>query len=292
VFGLSGYYSKDAIIEQGLSYAQTNGGAAWALFVLPTLGAAVTAFYMFRLWFMTFAGAPRDHHKYDHAHESPAVMTNPLLVLAFFAIAAGWTLPFNNFGVRNLLTQAEPAGIAETAHGVLLPGLTVPAEHLSHEPNIVRTAGLAAFGAAAAGVVVAAIMYLWRTLNPAEIAQTFQPIYKLLWNKWWFDELYWAVFVVPAMFLARQIAWFDRNVIDSILHASAAAYRGGSRVVDAVLDQRVVDGSVNAFASWTWDFGLLLRKLQTGSLRQYVLFIVMGTWFMCLAYFAVSYVLS
>jgi hypothetical protein len=48
---------------------------------------------------------------------------------------------------------------------------------------------------------------------------------------------------------------------------------------------------VNTFASWTWDFGLLLRRLQTGNLRQYVLFIVMGTWFMCLAYFAVSFVL-
>jgi NADH-quinone oxidoreductase subunit L len=293
IFGLSGYYSKDAIIEQSLSYAQTNGGASWALFVLPTLGAAVTAFYMFRLWFMTFTGQPRDHHRYDHAHESPAVMTNPLLVLAFFAIAAGWTLtPLGNFGVQNLLTQAEPAGIAETAHGVLLPSLTVPAEHLSHAPAIKTRAGLAAFGAAVAGVLVAAIMYLWRTLNPAEIAQTFKPIYKLLWNKWYFDELYWAVFVVPAMFLARQIAWFDRNIIDSILHGAAAVYRGGSRVVDAIFDQRVVDGSVNAFASWTWDFGLLLRKLQTGSLRQYVLFIVMGTWFMCLAYFAVSYVLS
>jgi NADH-quinone oxidoreductase subunit L len=220
-------------------------------------------------------------------------MTNPLLVLAFFAIAAGWTLtPLGNFGVQNLLTQAEPAGIAETAHGVLLPSLTVPAEHLSHAPAIKTRAGLAAFGAAVAGVLVAAIMYLWRTLNPAEIAQTFKPIYKLLWNKWYFDELYWAVFVVPAMFLARQIAWFDRNIIDSILHGAAAVYRGGSRVVDAIFDQRVVDGSVNAFASWTWDFGLLLRKLQTGSLRQYVLFIVMGTWFMCLAYFAVSYVLS
>jgi len=271
--GLSGYYSKDAIIEQAWSYAQTNRGATWALLALPTLGAAVTAFYMFRLWYMTFAGKPRDHHRYDHAHESPAVMTNPLIILAVCAIAVGWPI----FGLTELLHQAQYPGTAETAHGALMSSLTVPAEHLSHAADIKTKAGLAAFGAAMAGLLVATIMYLWRRLNPAEIAHTFQPIYKLLWNKWWFDELYWAVFVVPAMFLAKQFAWFDRNIIDSILHGAAALTRGGSRVVDAIFDQTVVDGSVNAFANWTWDVGLLLRRVQTGSLRQYVLFIVVGT---------------
>ncbi|MEQ8835442.1 MAG: hypothetical protein RID07_01410, partial [Lacipirellulaceae bacterium] len=69
---------------------------------------------------------------------------------------------------------------------------------------------------------------------------------------------------------------FDRGVIDSILHGAASAAKGGSQVVDAVFDKTVVDGSVNAFARGTWDFGLLLKKLQTGSLRQYILFIVVG----------------
>jgi NADH-quinone oxidoreductase subunit L len=167
----------------------------------------------------------------------------------------------------------------------------VPAEHLSHEPEIKTPAGLAAFSAALIGVFVAALLYLWRTLSPAEIGQTFRPLYKLLWNKWFFDELYGAVFVAPVMALSRQIAKFDRAVIDAVLHASAAISRASSRVVDVLFDRTVVDGSVNTFAHWTWDFGLLLRKLQTGNLRQYVLFIVMGTWFMCLAYFAVSFVL-
>jgi hypothetical protein len=62
--------------------------------------------------------------------------------------------------------------------------------------------------------------------------------------------------------------------------------------VDVLFDRTVVDGAVNTFASWTWDFGLLLRNLQTGSLRQYVLFIVTGTWFMILGYIAVSYLLT
>jgi NADH:ubiquinone oxidoreductase subunit 5 (subunit L)/multisubunit Na+/H+ antiporter MnhA subunit len=116
-------------------------------------------------------------------------------------------------------------------------------------------------------------------------------LYQATWNKWWFDELYQAVFIAPAMALARKIAAFDRTVIDGIIHACAAIGRALSKVFDIVFDRTVVDGSVNTFASWTWDFGLLLRRLQTGNLRQYVLFIVMGTWFMCLAYFAVSFVL-
>ena len=81
------------------------------------------------------------------------------------------------------------------------------------------------------------------------------------------------------------------KAIDRFLHGLAAGGRGVAKVFDVAFDRALVDGSVNTFANWTWDFGLLLRRLQTGSLRQYVLFIVMGTWFMCLAYFAVSFVL-
>ena len=288
-FGLSGYYSKDAIIEQAWSYAESNQGIYWTFLVVPVLAAAITAFYMFRLWFLTFAGTPRNKHRYDHAHESPAVMTRPLILLAVFAVAVGW--PFLPVTVTGLLDQAQPVGTAVGGEGVLLADLSVPAEHLSHAPEIKFKAGLAAFSAAAIGVLIAAIFYLWRWLNAGEIRQSFSPIYKLLWNKWWFDELYAAIFIAPAMLLAGLVAKFDRSVIDAVLHGSAALTKGGSRVVDYVFDRTLVDGSVNTFASWTWDFGLLLRRLQTGSLRQYVLFIVMGTWFMCLAYFAVSFVL-
>jgi proton-translocating NADH-quinone oxidoreductase chain L len=291
-FGFSGYYSKDSIIEQAYSHASTNGGAYWAFFFLPVIGAAITAFYMFRLWYLTFAGEPRNHHRYDHAHESPKVMTYPLLILAFFAITVAWKLPITNFNINNLLEQARPQGTLIDAQGALMSSLTVPDEHASHVPLIKTRAGLAAFGAAMLGLFVATLMYLWRKVNPAEIQQTFKPLYKALWNKWYFDELYDLVFVRPTMFFSKQIAGFDRTVIDSVLHGAAAVTRAGSRVVDALFDRTLIDGMVNAFASWIWDFGLLLRKLQTGSLRQYVLFIVTGTWFMILGYFAVSYLLT
>jgi NADH-quinone oxidoreductase subunit L len=276
-FGLSGYYSKDAIIEQAWSFASVNGGAYWLLCALPIAGAAITAFYMFRLWYMTFAGQPRNHHRYDHAHESPAVMTRPLILLAIFAVGVGWSLPFKNLSVTNLLEQAQPVGTAAGGVGALLPTLSVPAEILSHAPEIKQPAGIAAFSAAMLGLAVATALYLWRWLDPAEIKQTFRPIYTLLWNKWYFDELYGALFVSPVLMLGGFVARFDRNVIDGIIHALSAVSVGVARAVDFVLDRSVVDGTVNTFASWTWDFGLLMRRLQTGHLRTYVLFIVGAT---------------
>ena len=80
----SGFHSKDAIVATGLAFIGANP-AHFLLFLLPLLTAGLTAFYMFRLWFFTFAGEPRDQHIYDHAHESPRIMTIPLLVLALFA---------------------------------------------------------------------------------------------------------------------------------------------------------------------------------------------------------------
>ncbi|MEQ8210725.1 MAG: NADH-quinone oxidoreductase subunit L [Lacipirellulaceae bacterium] len=274
--GLSGYYSKDAIIEQAWNFFDKNQFHGSILLAAPVFGAAITAFYMFRLWYMTFAGEPRNQQRYDHAHESPSTMTTPLIILAVFAVAVGWNFPGTNLGVYNLLDQARPVGTLATSEGVLMESLTIPNEHDAH--NFLVKAGLAAFGTAAAGLLLATLMYLlrWDMFNPAEIKQTFKPIHSWLWNKWWFDELYWAVFVAPSMVVAKFASSFDRGVIDSILHGAASAAKGGSQVVDAVFDKTVVDGSVNAFARGTWDFGLLLKKLQTGSLRQYILFIVVG----------------
>ena len=85
VVGLSGYYSKDGILAQALSFKRPNPMYGY-FFWIATAGAAITAFYMFRLWYMTFAGKPRDEHVYHHAHESPWVMVGPLVVLAFFAV--------------------------------------------------------------------------------------------------------------------------------------------------------------------------------------------------------------
>ena len=275
VIGLSGYYSKDAILAQALSYSQAN--PSWSiLFYAVAGGAFLTAFYMFRLWFMTFAGTPRDHHVAEHAHESPTVMVAPLVVLSVLAVVAGWTLP-GGFGIANLVEQARPAGTDTTSTGGFLFGnLTVPAEHLSHEGAIHVTATLTAFATAAAGVLLAAAMYLWRIVSPTVVASMFRPVYTFLANRWYFDELYDAIFVRPAFAVANLASGTDRGVIDKLIDGIAWSARQLAGI-DAWIDRNLVDGLVNATAAATWNVGLELKKLQTGRLRQYVMFIVVGT---------------
>ena len=275
VIGLSGYYSKDAILAQALSYSQAN--PSWSILYYAVAGGAfLTAFYMFRLWFMTFAGKPRDHHVAEHAHESPTVMVAPLVVLSVLAVLAGWTLP-GGFGIANLIEQARPAGTDTTSTGGFLFGtLTVPAEHLSHEGSIHVTATLTAFATAAAGVLLAAVMYLWRIVSPTVVAYTFRPIYSFLAHRWYFDELYDAIFVRPAFAVANLASGTDRGVIDKLIDGIAWSARQLAGL-DAWIDRNLVDGLVNGTATATWNAGLELKKLQTGRLRQYVMFIVVGT---------------
>jgi NADH-quinone oxidoreductase subunit L len=95
LIGLSGYYSKDAIIAQALVFSRTSPQYAW-LFYVAVGGAAMTSFYMFRLWFLTFVGQPRDHHVAEHAHESPRVMYVPLVILAVLSAVAGGQIVLPN----------------------------------------------------------------------------------------------------------------------------------------------------------------------------------------------------
>ncbi len=275
VVGLSGYYSKDAILAQGLLFARLNPDHA-ILYAAVAGGAFITAFYMFRLWFLTFAGSPRDAHVAGHAHESPTVMTRPLVVLAVFAVIAGWALP-GGLGVAGLLEQSRPAGTAATVTSAgLLGGVSMPAEHESHAKDIHETATLTAFATAAAGVLLAALLYLKPLISPAVIARLAGPVYTFLVNRWYVDELYRAMFVLPTLQLARLISWVDRQLIDGLINGLAWTARQVAGI-DAWFDRTVVDGLVNAAARITWNTGLEFRRLQTGRLRQYVMFIVVGT---------------
>ncbi|MCC7084120.1 MAG: NADH-quinone oxidoreductase subunit L [Pirellulales bacterium] len=271
VAGFSGYYSKDSIIAQALSFTNQNP-VHRILFLAAAGGASMTAFYMFRLWFLTFIGKPRDHHVYDHAHESPPVMWAPLVLLAAFAFGIGWPL----WGLTNMLEQARPAGTIETVTGaVVWPNVVHPSEYLSHEEAIHVPASLIAFGTALSGFLLAAVFYAWQWLNPAEVQQQFGKLHTFLWNKWYFDELYNAIIVQPVHFVARRVADFDKHVIDRFIDGCATAVRGLSTIDDAI-DRLIVDGAVNLFARWMHSAGIAFRSLQTGSLRQYVMFIVVG----------------
>jgi NADH-quinone oxidoreductase subunit L len=231
---------------------------------------------MFRLWFMTFAGEPRDHHVHEHAHESPPVMVYPLVALAILAVVSGWTLP-GGFGIANMLEQARPAGTGETELGrFLFSGLVVPAEHESHAHDIHVTASLVAFATAATGVLLAAAMYVWRVISPAAVAAAVKPVYTFLANRWYFDEIYRFLFVLPVLGFSRLVSGVDKGLIDRFIEGLAW---GAKQVAgfDAWIDRTLIDGLVNGTANATWNAGYELKKVQTGQLRQYVMFIALGT---------------
>jgi len=282
--GLSGFHSKDVIVEQALNFAFTNDAhwSSWLFVVVPLAGALMTSFYMFRLWYMTFAGTPRDHDRYDHAHESPWVMAGPLVVLAVFAVGVGWPVSTWSSGavpdVQSLLGQARPVGQLGSKTGALLPQLVVPDEHASHEAAVRIPAGWSAIAVALAGIAGASVVYLWELISAATLRRYLNVLYHATWNKWWFDELYDYVFVRPTLAISGFIArTLDRGVIDSLLHFSAWLYQQLSTVVSVVGDRWIIDNGVDTFAEKTWDLGLSLRSIQTGRLRQYVMFIVVCT---------------
>ena len=274
VIGTGGYYSKDAMLAQAFSFRASNSAWHGALVYVLAGGAFLTAFYMFRLWFLTFAGKPRDSHIYDHAHESPKVMYYPLVVLAVMAVIVGWG--YETPYVANLLEQARPAGTGLAMDGLLLPEVHHPTEHDSHAETFHNTATLVAFGTAMSGILLAILFYGTHVLSPSEVARQFHPIYQFLRHKWYFDELYDAVFVQPTLFIARRVAEFDKKVIDRFIDGTAKATRVVS-LIDDLIDRYIVDGLINWCARRTFDLGITLRKVQTGNLRQYVMFIVIGT---------------
>ena len=281
LIGFSGYYSKDAILEQIFSFWRhdpANATLGMVFFLTAAGGASITAFYMFRLWFMTFAGAPRDAHRYDHAHESPGVMWWPLVVLAFFAVTVAWK-PFD-LSLSNLLEASRPTGTVEPGPGVQISQVW-PNEHLAHQGTnywtIVVPVTWLAFFTALGGFLFACVFYGWRILNAEDVRRQFQLIYSLLRNKWFFDELYDVLWIQPTLWVSRFVAAIDRRLIDWILDSLARGTAAFSRWGDRWVDQGIVDGLANGLAHWTYNTGLVLRRVQTGRLRQYVMFIVVGT---------------
>jgi NADH-quinone oxidoreductase subunit L len=183
-----------------------------------------------------------------------------------------------NSPLAGLLAQAVPEGIG-TMHAAAtgtLATVAIPPEHASHEPRIHIAATWFAFSTALGGFLLATVFYGWRLLDPAEVRGQFGGVYRFLVNKWWFDELYDFLFVRPAHGIARMVAWLDRNVLDRIIDGSAKLTLSLSRY-DDWFDRLFVDGLVNVFGRWTHGIGLSLRSVQTGRIRQYVMFVVLFT---------------
>lgn len=266
----SGFHSKDAIVATALAYSNLNP-VHGLLFITPLITAGITAFYMFRLWFMTFAGCPKDEHVYEHAHENPAVMTAPLLILSL--LAATCAIGGEEGPLYKLLAFSEsvPAGASTAASSPVT--IALPTHGQVHEVH--GTAGGLALLAAGLGTLVAYLLYCLKVLNPADIGRQFSGVYGFLVEKWRFDELYDWMFVRPAHSVARWCQGFDKVVLDGILHGASSLMVLIS-TWDRWFDERMVDGLVNLVGQVTGQAGRSLRVIQTGQLRQYVMWIAVG----------------
>ncbi len=280
ILGTSGYYSKDAILEQAFSWGTHNGWAFGGPFFWIALGsAAITAFYMFRMWFMTFVGKPRDEERFSHAHEYPR-MVHPLLILAVMAIGVAWANPLSS-GVElgYLLEAARPDAVAGQTLAGLGSDVVVPDEHLSHQWSVKFPVTLLATLSGIIGITLAFLMYATppnRFLRAAEVKAQFGGIYNFLRNKWWFDELYEFLFVRPSKVIGRFVSAIDKHIFDAIIHFSARATKKVANVWTRISDGFVIDGFVDSVGRSVYRVGTSLRRVQTGNLRQYVLFIVIG----------------
>jgi NADH-quinone oxidoreductase subunit L len=232
----AGYWSKDAIIAA--TYASGSGIGLYA-FICTVLAAFLTAFYSWRLLFLTFHGQSRaDHHVLEHAHESPWTMLGPLCVLAIGAVFAGWLLDNQFIG----------AGWQHFWNGTIYNGEhNHVIENLEHLPIWVDYAPLVL---GLAGFALAYVMYIANPLLPVRLAEAFAPVYRFVLNKWYFDELYDFIFVQPAIRLAR-LFW-------------------------QVGDVTIIDGVPNGLAELTTEGSREVVKIQTGSLAVYAFVMLIG----------------
>jgi NADH-quinone oxidoreductase subunit L len=199
----AGYFSKDIVLEAAFA---ANSGPGFYAFWLGIAAAVMTAFYSWRLLFMTFHGAPRaDERVMAHVHESPKSMTVPLIVLALGAVFAGY-VGYDVFVGAGMQAFWGKAILVLPAHSALADA--------HHAPTWVK---LAPVVVGAIGIGVAWYLYIVRTDLPAMLAERFRPVYLFLYNKWYFDELYDRLFVRPAMYLGREL-WRegDGAIIDGL----------------------------------------------------------------------------
>ncbi|MBX9698201.1 MAG: NADH-quinone oxidoreductase subunit L, partial [Acetobacteraceae bacterium] len=224
----AGYYSKDAILEAAFAAHSAVGMYA---FICGMIAAVLTAFYSWRLLILTFHGAPRaDHHTMEHVHESPMVMLLPLLVLAAGAIGTGALFYAWFIGAGENTFWA--GSIHNAAHNHIM-------HHMHEVPAWVPIAPAVA---GVVGIVTAYVLYMAAPGIPAALATRFRGVHLFLLNKWYFDELYDAIFVRPARALARLL-WKtgDAKIIDGMPNGAAALVAEASRGAVRIQTGRVAN---------------------------------------------------
>jgi NADH-quinone oxidoreductase subunit L len=242
---LSGWYSKDRIIGAVLGYGIAEH-QPW-VYVLPLFTAGLTAFYMFRLWFLAFAGTPRDAHVFEHAHESPAIMTGPLAILAILSVGVAWGWPIWSVEASHL------GHLLEAGQPTFRPGLFEHAKEAEEHNHLLATGLALAVASAGAG-------WAWlRYGRQAPDAQQLAEPRGLFAERWYFDAVYDAVLVRGTQTLARITAQADKFNPDRP--------RSSPLTLDRLL---------SGFADLANRLGDGFRRLQTGQVRNYVFLLALG----------------
>ena len=261
IFPWAGFWSKDEILADAWN-GFVHGGhfgvsAGWGFFVwlMLTLAAFLTAFYTGRQIFLTFAGTPRTEAA-KHAPESVPSMTVPLIILAVFATFLGLAgTPWANQFFAMLGEEAEIAG-----------------HHVPHGEFNLLIAGIST-GVALLGWLLGWLVYgrkpLTEKVDPLE--KPLGPVYTLLKNKYYFDEIYQTVIIGPVISFARVCATFDRVVIDAIVNAVGNLGRWLANWLKKAIDNPIVDGAVNGVGWITQQAGEFMRATQTGNVQNYLL---------------------
>jgi len=212
----SGFLSKDELLAGSLAFGQTTGHM-----LIPVIGflvAGMTAFYMFRLVFLTFFGDHAEPKRAQHLHESPATMTIPLIVFAALSFFAFWS--FNPFGAAEgwfATSLPRPESVVPMGVRAASGEEFAEAMHHAHVPTIVMSLLFAGLG-----ILLAFLTYRKKSISAETVAAKFPGLHRFLVNKWYFDELYEATAVGGTMALTRALNWFDANVVDGLVNGTAS----------------------------------------------------------------------
>jgi len=265
IFPLAGFWSKDEILA-GSASGQDNAYTIMLIFGLIT--AFLTAAYMGRAYWMTFWGDYRGHAK---PHESPKVITVPLMVLAGCAVVLGFTnFPKSFFGFKlpgSLTTRFE--------HFVEPTFAFPPIQHAAFTPWLAVASTILA-----AGGLFVAYQYYEKNRGPHGLTSRNKVAlagYTFLENKYYLDDLYTGVVAGSTKGpIARAANWFNQNILDGIINGIGLGARKIAAVVYVVADQLIIDGAVNGSGQGSEGAGQLLRKIQTGKVQQYASILFAG----------------
>ncbi len=237
-FPFAGFFSKDAILAA--TFNAPHGGKVLWFVGLVTVG--LTSFYMFRLWYMTFFGEARyskstDHPGHHGVHESPWVMLLPLVVLGILSLVGGWVgwpaaLGGNNWFGRFL----------DPVFGVSAAPAPIPA-HFTLE----RILSVASMLVALLGWFMADRMYRRKPLRVGLGGMGTQPLYKIVWNKYWVDEIYAGLIVWPMLAFSRSV--LQRGVESGVIDRTNAAW---TTIADGTSGwiRRMQSGNIRSYAGW------------------------------------------